>query len=73
MSKARRPLPVSYVLRLYRADPSRLDAVAGLLEDVLAGRTMSFKSGTELLRQLQAADRPADAPPPVPPADTDPV
>lgn len=56
MSRTRRRLPASYVVRVYRADPSRLDAVAGLVEDVEAGRTTSFRSGTELLRQLGGAE-----------------
>ena len=56
MSRAPRRLPASYVVRVYRADPSRLDAVAGLVEDVDAGRTTSFRSGTELLRRLGGAE-----------------
>ena len=62
MSKTRpqpRPLPASYVVRLYRADPARLDAVAGLIEDVDAGETTSFRNGTELLRRLHGEDGPA--------------
>jgi hypothetical protein len=56
MSRTRRHLPASYVVRVYRADPSRLDAVAGLVEDVDAGSTTSFRNGTELLRQLGGAE-----------------
>jgi len=55
MSRTRRRLPASYIVRVYRADPSRLDAVAGLVEDVEAGSTSSFRSGAELLRQLGGA------------------
>ena len=64
MSKTRpqpRSLPASYVVRLYRRDPARLDAVAGLIEDVDAGRTTSFRSGTELLCRLHGVDGPAPA------------
>ena len=53
MSKTRRPLPASYVVRVYRSDPSRLNAVAGLIEDVEAGQTTSFRNGTELLETLR--------------------
>jgi len=52
MSKAHRSLPASYVVRLYRADPVRPDALAGLIEDLARGETRSFRTGTELLRQL---------------------
>ena len=63
MSKSRRNLPASYVIRLYREDPDRLDAVAGLIEDVQAGRTTSFRNGGELLRQLHAAPTPTETGP----------
>ena len=59
MSKTRRQprsLPASYVVRLYRANPARLDAVAGLIEDVDAGETTSFRNGTELLRRLHGVE-----------------
>jgi len=55
MSNARRSLPASYVVRLYRADPARPQAVAGLVEDLDRGVTRSFRNGTELLRQLTGA------------------
>ena len=55
MSPSRRRLPASYVVRLYRADPSRPEAAAGLIEDLERGVTRSFRSGTELLRHLAEA------------------
>jgi hypothetical protein len=56
MPNRRRPLPVSYIVRLYRADPDRIDAVAGLVEDVDAGRTTTFHSGSELLQRINGAE-----------------
>ena len=59
MPNARRPLPASFVVRMYRADPDRPDAIAGLVEDIERGVTRSFRDGNELLRVLATGE---DAP-----------
>ncbi|MBK8742795.1 MAG: hypothetical protein IPO58_12015 [Betaproteobacteria bacterium] len=56
MSNARRPLPASFVVRMYRADPDRPEAIAGLVEDIERGVTRSFRDGNELLRVLTTGE-----------------
>jgi len=43
------------IVRLYRRDPERATAIAGLAEDAATGQVRSFRDGDELLRLLQAA------------------
>ena len=56
MSNARRPLPASFVVRMYRADADRPEAIAGLVEDIERGVTRSFRDGHELLRVLATGE-----------------
>ena len=56
MSNARRALPASFVVRMYRADPDRPEAIAGLVEDIERGVTRSFRNGHELLRVLTTGE-----------------
>ena len=43
------------IVRLYRRDPARVTAIAGLAEDIATGQVRSFRDGEELLRLLQGA------------------
>ena len=56
MPNARRPLPASFVVRMYRADPDRPEAIAGLVDDIERGVTRSFRDGKELLRVLTTGE-----------------
>lgn len=44
----------SYVIRIYRRDPGRGRAVAGIVEDVEARRTRAFSGRDDLWRILTA-------------------
>ena len=56
MPNVLRPLPASFVVRMYRADPDRLEVIAGLVEDIERGVTLSFRDGNELLRVLTTGE-----------------
>ena len=49
------------VVRLYRCDPARLDAVAGIAEVIATGVPESFRDGAGLIAILQGAARDVDS------------
>jgi len=64
-------IQATYVVRVYRRDPSQPDTMVGVIEDVQAGRACSFHDSAELLRILRGEVAPAESA--APPARDEPV